>query len=91
MNTLKLNFRCEEDNDDDDNAYVKPLYKGFTNTIKILYLIYQQLKEYKMDKQQLIKDFTRDLEFANKHKNKRPSYWEGAIDVLEDILLQLKK
>tara|TARA_R110001592_G_scaffold153282_8_gene381607 strand:- start:2226 stop:2348 length:123 start_codon:yes stop_codon:yes gene_type:complete len=21
MNTLKLNFRCEEDNDDDDNAY----------------------------------------------------------------------
>ena len=54
-------------------------------------MIYQQLKEYKMDKQQLIKDFTRDLEFANKHKNKRPSYWEGAIDVLEDILLQLKK
>ena len=39
-----------------------------------------------MNKQALIEQLKKDLAFAKKNANRRPAYWEGAIDVLEDVL-----
>jgi hypothetical protein len=44
-----------------------------------------------MSKQELIKQLEKDIAFAKKYKSQRPTYWEGALDVLEDSLRMAKE